>query len=206
MSFFLFSRSQKRDTNANKKFFNLNNKIINKESNHKDNKGKNIYIKDKSNNRNIYSYIRNNEYKYSNNINIQVDVKKGQINSLNENKKKLIEVTSNINYFSTKKDNIDYILLNESLSDKEKYLQYLKSLEDNNILNGLFGNFFLLNTKKDIYINSLNDEKFILSKLNKIINFKGHKLISNVTVKKGINKNNLNFKNVNKNLINSKIL
>ena len=124
-------------------------------------------------------------------------------------KKNSIEVTSNINYFSTKKDNIDYILLNESLSNKEKYLQYLNNLEDDNILNGLFGNFFLLNTKKDIYINSLNDKKFILSKLNEIINFKRYKFISNVTVKKGINKNNLNilyFKNVNKNFINSKIL
>ena len=211
MSFFLFSRSQKRDTNANKKFFNLNNKIINKESNNKDNNRKNVFVTDKLKNKNIQSYSKNIGYKYSNHFNIQVNVKKGvgqeQINSYYENKKKSIEVISNINYFLPEKDNIDYMF--ESLSNKEKYLQYLNKLEDNNILNGLFGNFFLLNTKKDIYINSLNDKKFIFSKLKEIIYFKRYKFISNVNVKKGKNKNNLNIlysKNLNNYFINSKIL
>jgi len=209
MSFFLFSRSQKRDTNANKKFFNLNNKIINKESSNKDNKTKNVFFKDKLNNKKIHSYNKNNDYRYKNNFNIQLDVKRGQINSFNKNKKNSIEVISDINYFFPKKDKIDYILLNESLSNEEKCLHYLNNLEDDNILNGLFGNFFLLNTKKDIYINSLNDKKFILSKLKEIMNFNRYKFISNVTVKKGVNKNNLNIlylKKVNKNFINSKIL
>ena len=38
MSFFLFSRAQKKDTNPNKKFLNLNNKIIIKDSNYKEKK------------------------------------------------------------------------------------------------------------------------------------------------------------------------
>ena len=51
-------------------------------------KEKIFFLRINLNNKNIYSYNKNNNYRYYNNFNIQLDVKKGQINSLNENKKK----------------------------------------------------------------------------------------------------------------------
>ena len=62
--------------------------------------------------------------------------------------------------------------LKNSLKNKEIYLNYINGLnyESNNILDGLFGKFFILNIKRDTYKNSVYDKKFILSKLNEITN------------------------------------
>ena len=68
MSFFLFSRAQKRDTNPNRKFFNLNNKVINNDLNNNIKYRKNILDKDKNNNINYY---KENKKNYKINIKIK---------------------------------------------------------------------------------------------------------------------------------------
>jgi hypothetical protein len=211
MSFFLFSRSQKRDTNPNKKFFNLNNKIIIKESNY--NKRKNILIKNEFTNKNIYSNKKKIDYNHNQILNSQVHVKKNEINSYIENKQDLMEVLSNmsmsmsISDFSLKKDNSNY---NESLDNKEKYIQNIEYLKYDNVLDGLFGNFFLLSSNKDTNVFLIKDKEFLLSKLNKIINLKRYKNIPpNINVIKNINinsSNNFNLNYINKNFANSKLL
>jgi hypothetical protein len=209
MSFFLFSRSQKRDTNPNKKFFNLNNKIIIKESNY--NKRKNILIKNEFTNKNICSNKKKIDYNHNQILNSQVHVKKNEINSYIENKQDLMEVLSNmsmsISDFSLKKDNSNY---NESLDNKEKYIQNIEYLKYDNVLDGLFGNFFLLSSNKDTNVFLIKDKEFLLSKLNKIINLKRYKNIPpNINVIKNINinsSNNFNLNYINKNFANSKLL
>src|SRR5208282_1718154 len=110
----------------------------------------------------------------------------------------------------SKKDNSCHLLLNEPLNNKEKYIENINYLKNNNnVLNRLFGNFFLSSIKKDIYINLIKDKKSIISKLNENINFKKYKFNLYKREKKYISKNNSNIlyiKNINKNKINSKKL
>src|SRR6266496_4158750 len=152
MSFFLFSRAQKRDSNSSRKFFNLNNKIIINDFKNNVNKKKTILDKDNIKHRNYYKGNKK-EYKikYFNNFNNQGIIKKEQRDAFNIEKKDL-----------------EFLLLNESLISKEQSLDNVNysSYNNNNILNELFDKFFILKNKKDININFLYNKKFILSKLN----------------------------------------
>jgi len=196
MSFFLFSRAQKRDTNPNRKFFNLNNKVINNDLNNNIKYRKNILDKDKNNNINYYKENKKNyKTKNINNFNHQRIIVKKQGNSYNIGKKDLIQIISNKKNFSIKENNLKYSLINESLISKEESLKNINYLnyKNKNILNGLFDKFFILNFKKNTYINLIKDKNFILPKLNPIYKFKYNKDNSNLRVKKGINKMNLDI-------------
>jgi len=165
MSFFLFSQAQKKDTNYNKKFFNLNNKIVNKEFN--DIGKKNFIIKNKI-----------------------------------SNKKDLMQVISipHKKSFTVKQDNLGYSVSKDHLILKVKLLEKINYLEyDKNLLNGSFNKFYIFNSNKDIYNNTLKDKNFIISKLKKFRN----------NEKNNFNKKNLNnfkIENINNNYTNSKKL
>ena len=107
MSFFLFSRAQKKDTNSNKKFFNVNNKIINTESNNSIVNKKKVFINDKIKNNNK-SITNNKNYKYFNQFNYQINREKLLINPFNRNKKdlkKVVPIKNSLKLkFSAKKD------------------------------------------------------------------------------------------------------
>ena len=82
-------------------------------------------------------------------------IKKKQENSFMNNKKDLMEVMPNKMYssklynLSNKKDNWELLPLNGSLNSNKNYLDNNDfSFYNNNILNTLFANFFLLNSKK----------------------------------------------------------
>jgi hypothetical protein len=207
MSFFLFSRAQKKDTNSNKKFFNVNNKFINTESN------SSIFNKKKTLISNIIKndnkFITNN--KYFNEFNSQINKEKGIVKSFNTNKKDHMKVIPLKNSFSLKKNESNDLFFKDSLKNKDILINNINdsNYENNNLLNGLFSKFFLLNFRKDTYINIVNDKKFILSKLNEIRIPKKYKFNLFISKKKNINKNNLNilyFKNINKNTLNSKTI
>src|SRR5260370_188994 len=67
MSFFLFSRAQKRDSNSSRKFFNLNNKIIINDFKNNVNKKKTILYKDNIKNKKFILYKLNKIDKFKNN-------------------------------------------------------------------------------------------------------------------------------------------
>ena len=203
MSFFLFSRAQKKDSNPNRRFFNLNNKFIS------------INLKNK-NNINDMNYYKENkkQYKsrYFNNLNSQGIIKKKQANEFNNFNKDLPVVTINKKNNSIEENNSKYLLKSKFLINKKQSLslENVNSLSYNNdILNELFNKFFIINFKKDTYINLINDKKFILSKLNLIWNLKDHKFNSNLMTKKSIRNiyiNILQSKKTNITYINNKFL
>ena len=212
MSFFLFSRAQKRDSNSSRKFFNLNNKIIINDFKNNVNKKKTILDKDNIKHRNYYKGNKK-EYKikYFNNFNNQGIIKKEQRDAFNIEKKDLKAVITNKEKFLNKEKNLEFLLLNESLISKEQSLDNVNysSYNNNNILNELFDKFFILKNKKDININFLYNKKFILSKLNPIDKFKNNKDNYNLLLKKNSNKMNLDLlkiKHININSVNNKII
>ena len=210
MSFFLFSRAQKKDTNFNKKFFNINNKIINKEFNNSLVKN-NIFNMDIIKNKNIHMIDKKyNNYKNTNNLNLQKKTEKVKINSFNVNNKDYIETISDKVSFSLKKENSSHLYFKEFINNKEKkILKGNNSRYDKNLLSGLFNKFFLLNNKNDININLLKDKKSIISKLNRYTNFEKYKFGYIIIEKNNINKKKCNLfkiKDINKDFINSKKL
>jgi hypothetical protein len=207
MSFFLFSRAQKRDTHSNKKIFNLNNKIIIENKNKNKNKIS-ILNKDRINNTNLYNK-KKDFYFQNNNINRQIDVKKRQTNMYNN--KELIKSLPYKNYISSKKDNLSYAIVNESLSNKKEYLEYSHPVNyGRGILNGLFNNFFILNTKKGVNQNIIKEKKSFFFQLNNnryINNSKlGRYLIEKKRIKKYNNKYVFLLKENDSNINNSKNL
>jgi len=197
--------------NSNKDIFKYEKEEYNKEEKrNKKKKNKNVFGKNRISNKDIYNYKKHDNYKFFINSSYQDNIKKKQINLYNKNKNNLMQTIWSKNSSLSKKDNSCHLLLNEPLNNKEKYIENINYLKNNNnVLNRLFGNFFLSSIKKDIYINLIKDKKSIISKLNENINFKKYKFNLYKREKKYISKNNSNIlyiKNINKNKINSKKL
>ena len=209
MSFFLFSRAQKKETNSNKKFFNVNNKIIKKEFNDTLIKNKTFNM-NKIKNKNIHIFDKNySKYKNTNNLDLQKNVKKVKINLFNINKKDSMETISDKVFLSVKKENenSNYLLFKESLYNYEKnILSDNYSKDDKNLINGLFNKFFILNNKKFINTNLLKDKNFVISKLCRYTNSNKHKFSSIIIEKNNLKKKTYLFKSkdINKDTINSK--
>src|SRR5438046_925753 len=125
-------------------------------------------------NKNIKYYKKKKKQyknKYFNNLNSQGIIKKKQANEFNNFNKDLPVVTINKKNNSIEENNSKYLLKSKFLINKKQSLslENVNSLSYNNdILNELFNKFFIINFKKDTYINLINDKKFILSKLNLI--------------------------------------
>ena len=215
MSFFLFSRAQKRDTNPNRKFFSLNNKIINNDLNNNIKKKKKIINKDKIN---IINYYKKNKKQYITNYfknyKNQKIINKEEGNAFNlEIKKKEVIIEKNFLFFN--ENNSQCLLKKELLLNKEDWLldvNYLNS-KYNYILSTLFDKFFILNFKKDFkkdsYVNLVKDKNVILSKLKPIYILKKNKHNYNLKTNKKISKINIDIKqnkNTNTYFVNNKIL
>jgi len=165
MNFYLLSKNQKKDTNPNRNFINYKENELYKYVQHKPK------IKDNIKNKVIINEkILNKEKNYvnsksSNNLNI-IKNKKEAMNSFNE---------KDINLFKPSVDRIelnkykkDSTLFKNIIYNKKEYLKNILKLNDGkkNILDGLFKQFYILDSKKSTYLELISKKKRILFYIN----------------------------------------
>jgi hypothetical protein len=229
MSFYLLSKTQKRDTNPNRNFVNYKENELYK------------YVENKSKKKQIYDsnfILKKKKVKKDKILNFERFTK---FNYKKKNKKLQLQLFNNkanllVDKLNKKKVHIlnnEYPVFNDTMYNKKKYIKkffYSKNGNNNNInkLNGLFSKFYILSNKKNKNMNYIINKKKLLHDLNKnvifninINNSKLNENINNLYLFSTQNTDNSNIhrfkcqsyyslishsKNINKNVINSKIL
>jgi len=179
MNFYLLSKNQKKDTNPNRNFINYKENEVYRYVQHKpkikDNIKKKVIINERVLNKEK-NYVN---FKDSNNLNILIKNKE-EMNSFNEKDINLIK--TGVDIIKLNKYKKDSTLFKNIIYNKKDYLKKILNLNKgkNNILYGLFKQFYTLEDKKSTYLESISNKKRILFYINpnSISDLKNNNLLS----------------------------